>query len=135
VLQAGYAGYVVGVLYLVLWPQPDAAGSGVQAVLDVLDGVGLSWVSESQVEKALNVVLFVPLGLIGWLLWPRLQVLAWAAIGLAFSAFLESTQALFLPGRTPSVSDLVANTSGAVLGALVLRLSARMGRASHRTLA
>jgi glycopeptide antibiotics resistance protein len=116
-LQAAFAVYLVAVLYLVLWPQPDTAGSGVEQVTALLRRAGFGAVTGAHVEVGLNVVLFVPLGLLGVLLWPRLAWWGWGPLGLALSAFLESFQWAFLPGRSATVSDLVANTAGALLGA------------------
>jgi VanZ family protein len=39
--------------------------------------------------------------------------------GLALTLLIEGVQALFLTGRSATLSDLVANTSGALLGILL----------------
>ena len=82
-----------------------------------------------------NVIMFVPLGALAPLLWPvadsmrRLALLAVCA-----SAGIEVTQ--FVLGmtsgsrRTVDVNDLIANTAGALLGLLVLRLA--LPDAAHR---
>lgn len=91
---------------------------------------------------ALNVVMFVPLGLLVPLLAPRTGTLV-RLTGLAFaaSAVIESTQLMewLVLGnvRTVDVNDLIANTAGGLLGLLLLRLirAARHGcsrRASSR---
>jgi VanZ family protein len=83
-------------------------------------------------DLLLNVVLFVPLGFLverqGGGRWtPGRVVLA----GLCLSLMIEVTQ-LFIPGRWSSVSDLVANTTGAWLGALGSgALRRRIGDASR----
>jgi glycopeptide antibiotics resistance protein len=128
-LLAGYAVYLLAVLYLVLWPQPDTPGRAVTSLADVLHRVGFEAVTDVHVEVGLNVVLFVPLGAIGMLLW-RLPWWSWGPVGLAFSVFLEAFQWAFLPDRTPTVSDLVANTAGALLGAGAVALVLREVRAS-----
>jgi glycopeptide antibiotics resistance protein len=80
------------------------------------------------VSFALNVLMFLPLGLLVPLLWPRAgRVGVIAAVSLAASAAIELTQlALWLTlgnYRTVDVNDLIANTAGGVLGLLVLRLA------------
>ena len=122
--------YLLAVLYLVLWPQPDAASSGVRMVAAIFRAAGLPTVTPTRVEVGLNVVLFVPLGLLGLLLLPRVPWWAWTAVGLAFSSLLESAQWAFLPSRSPTVSDLVANTTGCLLGAIAAALLLREVRAS-----
>ena len=80
----------------------------------------------------LNVVMFVPLGVLVPLLWPafrHMTRLAWLA--LAASAAIELTQLVLWvtlgSRRTVDVNDLIANTGGALLGLLVLRLLATRG--------
>jgi VanZ family protein len=48
--------------------------------------------------------------------------LEWTAIGFLAAMFVELFQAFVLPGRTATFSDIVANTLGALLGALAVRL-------------
>jgi len=73
-----------------------------------------------------NIFLFVPFGMgVAWLLdargIPRRVSLALtAAAGLAMTVSVESLQ-VFLPGRTPNVSDVWSNACGALAGVAVLR--------------
>ncbi|MET0416826.1 MAG: VanZ family protein [Actinoplanes sp.] len=76
----------------------------------------------------LNVLMFVPYGLLVPLIWPvadRYRRLAGHAV--AASAGIEAVQlilGLTLDSRrTVDVNDLIANTAGALLGLLVLRLA------------
>jgi glycopeptide antibiotics resistance protein len=77
---------------------------------------------------ALNVVLFVPFGVLVPLLWRSAdsfrRLAAWA---LAASAAIETTQLVLDvtldSHRTVDVNDLMANTVGALLGLLVLHLA------------
>ena len=79
------------------------------------------------VSWVLNVVMFAPLGLLAPLLWPRMR--SWrrmALLGLAASTVIELTQLVLWvtlgSHRTVDINDLIANTLGALLGLLVLRL-------------
>ncbi len=63
--------------------------------------------------------------------WPRRwQVWAWLAI-LSLSFMLEGIQH-WLPGRTPSISDALANTVGVVLGGPVTVFGVNILRAIRR---
>ncbi len=77
-----------------------------------------------------NVILFVPLGIaLGTK--PR----SWQSVlllGALLSAGIEVAQ-LFIPGRDSSVSDVVSNSLGAGLGALVLGRSHALSRPERRT--
>ena len=100
-------------------------------------GVPLSY---EVVEAGANVVMFIPLGVLGTLLarpadadaagpsaGPSLAraLLRAAAWGAALSTAIEVTQLVWLPSRVPTVQDVVMNTTGAVLGALALSLPRR----------
>jgi glycopeptide antibiotics resistance protein len=73
-------------------------------------------IRESVIEVALNVLLFVPLSLVGWYV-VRQGIAFWVVAGLVLSVIIELVQ-LTIPGRTTTLSDVIANTSGAALGAL-----------------
>ena len=75
---------------------------------------------------ALNVVLFLPFGLLLPLLWPALDRLGRvAAGGFAFSLLIELSQ--LLNNRRTDVDDLLMNTLGAALGLLLYRALAWAG--------
>ncbi len=124
-LLAAFVAYLVVLLYLTLWPQPDAPGGAIVRVVDSLHALGFSAVTRSNVEIGLNVLLFVPLGVLGLVLWPRLRWWGWALVGVALSGFIEGFQGAFLPGRVSSPTDVVANTAGALLGALAVVVAVR----------
>jgi glycopeptide antibiotics resistance protein len=82
-----------------------------------------------------NVIMFVPLGALAPVLWPVADSMRRVAVrAVCASAGIELTQ--FLIGvtvgsrRTVDVNDLIANTAGALLGLLVLRLA--LPAAAHR---
>jgi glycopeptide antibiotics resistance protein len=72
-------------------------------------------------QMALNVVLFVPLGIFARLLWRR-GLVGTTLLGFACSLFVEVTQLTANWGTAPfqyrifDVDDLITNTSGAALG-------------------
>ncbi|UQU62886.1 VanZ family protein [Couchioplanes caeruleus] len=84
----------------------------------------------------LNVVMFVPLGLLVPLLWPAAGSLRRiAAVSLACSAAIETLQLVWWltlgSFRTVDVNDLIANTAGGVAGVLLLRAVVRRDRAGR----
>lgn len=78
-------------------------------------------------QVVLNVLLFMPLGYFLRVLWGR-GVIVSTATGLAVSAMIETTQITGVWGIYPcpyrlfDVDDLLANTSGAFLGAVLISL-------------
>jgi VanZ family protein len=82
-------------------------------------------------EFGTNVLLFVPFGMLGAAYLSRRRWWLAMIAGAALSTAIEIIQGTLLPGRYPSLSDIAANTTGAVLGVLVMtivRLIWRWGR-------
>jgi glycopeptide antibiotics resistance protein len=125
VLLPTFAIFLLAVVYLVLSPRSDTADAGVVRVLDALRAAGFVSVTSSHVEVALNVLLFVPLTLVGGVLLPRVPWWLWVCAGFVVAGLLESAQWVFLPSRSAKLDDLVANTLGGVLGVLTLALIRR----------
>ncbi len=116
--------YAVAVIVVVAWPTPvDATShSWIQRVLKAFHSRDvLMFLGYRQVEFTANVVMFVPLGLLVGVLFGR-RYWAWAiALGCAVSALIELLQFLLLAGRFGTVDDVIANTLGALIGALMAR--------------
>nr|WP_281370332.1 VanZ family protein [Microbacterium pseudoresistens] len=66
-------------------------------------------------EFLANVALFVPLGLLLALAWPRLRMWLIIIAGLVASSTIELVQ-MTLPSRFPTLSDVAANTLGTAIG-------------------
>ena len=64
----------------------------------------------------LNILFYVPLGVAAWWRWRAVDRAV--GLGLAVSLAMEALQ-LVVPGRHSALSDLLANTAGAGLGALL----------------
>jgi glycopeptide antibiotics resistance protein len=115
---------LAGVLLIGLLPNRVDGGveRPIRAFIDTLQAAGApGWVNYDLVDFLANILFFVPIGLLGALLVPRR--IWWVAMpaGLVLSGALELGQAAFLPQRYASWTDVVANTLGAVLGALIAR--------------
>lgn len=124
-LRGAYAVYLVAVAWLVWNPDPGAPGSAVLQVTTLLQDWGLP-ASATWVERGLNVVMFVPLSLLGaWVLgWWR--VVDWVLAGFALSLLIEVVQHVAIPTRSGTTSDVVTNTTGTLLGIVAARLSRRV---------
>ena len=100
---------------------------GVRRLLAWLQGLGApEWVNYDFIDFLANIGFFVPIGLVGALLLGRMRWLA-IPLGAALSGALELGQALFLPERYASWSDVLANTVGAALGTLIAAAARRRG--------
>ena len=111
--------YLLGVARMTLWPDfasPEQLDA-LRSLVAWLTGHGVP-VTYDGVEAAANVVMFVPLSLLGSLIWPRLRVWQWCAVALVASCLIELGQLLVPPDRSASLSDVVANTAGGVVGAV-----------------
>lgn len=134
-LWAGAAVYFWAIWTYTLVPMPDSdayrcAGRNLrpfQFVDEIRDAVAVSgrYLTDPVVlQVALNVLLFVPLGFFLRVLGGRGIVVA-GLVGLAISGIIETTQLTGVWGVFPcayrvfDVDDLIANTSGALLGSLV----------------
>lgn len=77
------------------------------------------------IEFTANIAFFVPFGALAALLLPRPRWWIAVAAGVVLSSTIELGQLLFRPERTASVLDVVANSSGALAGALLALLLSR----------
>lgn len=116
--------YAVAVIVVVAWPTPVDAGNHewLTRVFKALHSRNLlMFFGYPQLEFGANVVMFVPFGLLVGVLLGR-ERWAWAiALGSGVSTVIELLQFFLLPGRFGTVDDVIANTSGALIGALLAR--------------
>jgi glycopeptide antibiotics resistance protein len=80
-----------------------------------------SWVTFTRVEVLMNAVIIAPVSFLGSRVWPRLRWQDWTAYAFVGASTVELIQGVLLPGRQASFSDIVANTIGALLGAVLYR--------------
>lgn len=110
------------VLLATLWPTPLDKGyeSSIARLLTVLHHNGIpEWFGYNKLEFSANIVIFIPLGFMIALLLPRR--LWWLALLIcpALSTCIELTQATFLAARFATVTDVISNSIGGVLGTIV----------------
>ncbi|CAD5999837.1 VanZ family protein [Agreia sp. COWG] len=132
--------YLGCVGYITLGPEPyDARSSGV--LWRFLDFFArhdeTDWITFDRVEFVANIVMFVPLGLFFVLLVSRSRWWLAVLLCVATSVAIELWQGAFLPTRVADLGDIVANSSGGILGVclglIVMSLSLAMrGRGRGR---
>lgn len=115
-------GYLLFVGFTVWLP------ASVSAKVTGLVGVMAAWVSDAGIasyersavvlEILANVALFVPVGLLLALALPRLRLWQVVLCGGLMSVVIEAVQGL-MPSRVPALSDIIANTSGTLIGAVL----------------
>ena len=71
------------------------------------------------IEFASNIAMFIPIGFIAALLLPRRWWWLVLLIGPLFSVAVELMQRTFLPERYATFSDVLANSIGVLIGALL----------------
>jgi hypothetical protein len=107
--------------WIVLQPgPPDANGQhGLNVFLYHQHRLGLPyWIDFALIEQLSNMLMFLPLGLLGALSLRRSNWLVVPAFA-ALSGLIELVQLLFLPDRVASVSDVLTNSAGALIGYLL----------------
>ena len=122
-LIAGFVVAALGVVALTVGPSPG------KLLFTVARSVpGLDELSAATVEMAANVLLFVPVALLFAAAAPRLSGVRVWLVCTATSAAVEVAQ-LVLPGRQPTVRDVVLNSAGAAIGVLLHHV---LSRRRHR---
>ena len=135
--RAALVGVLLLAVVLTLTPSPLLTGlfdfhDGLARVVGRLT-LGQTEVSLEEAEALANVLLFIPIGLLLRLALPRVLSSALLALATAGSLGIEVVQYLALPGRTPSLVDVLTNGGGAAIG-LVLGVDAQrlVGRWTRR---
>lgn len=114
------------VVGIVLWAtmSPTPLDQGYEGAIDRLLGVlhrnGVpEWFGYNKLEFSANVLMFVPFGFLLSLALPRRAVWATLLVIPVFSASIELIQAIALSARFATPLDVLANTIGGYLGAIV----------------
>lgn len=131
--------YGVLILLATMWPTPLDQGyeASISRLLEVLHRNGVpQWFGYTKLEVTANVGMFIPLGFFVCMLLPfRVWWLA-LIICPGLSVAIELVQSLALSARFATVSDVVANSAGAFIGAvLAVSLRAAISRRDEKMLA
>lgn len=134
VLSIATTAYLAAVCWLTLNPSINTEESSwLWSTYRALHDYGPThWVTFDGIEFAVNLVLFIPVGIFFVLLLGRKRWF-WAILfGLVGACWIELAQFLWLPERIADVRDVVSNGIGIVVGVLLaLLLTARSSRAVH----
>jgi len=139
-LAAAAVLYAAAVATVLFWPvHVDGVGGlfRFDPVLDLLGRFGIpAWASYSMLEFGSNAALFLPLGVL-WALavdrWPAvLRILTAGLLAAAISIGAELVQGAFIADRTMDPRDVVANSLGALIGAIAVVLVVRGVRRARR---
>ncbi|MDF2048849.1 VanZ family protein [Arthrobacter sp. Cr_A7] len=125
---------LIALAFIAFWPSPvdEPVQEQLSKVLTILHSHGIpSWFNYKFVEASANIVLFIPLGLVGLLAFPEKPWWRIGAFALLISGCMELGQFLFLHNRFASPVDLVTNALGAILGALLAAAALRKIEARH----
>jgi VanZ family protein len=129
--------YLVFVAWLTLTPHPIGTGQQ-DLLLRLLDGLHRRGYAGSldfdRAEFLANIALFVPIGMFLLLLFGASGWWAAVLVPIAMTGGIEYAQH-YIPDRVPDRRDLVANTSGALIGvvlALVLTAPSTLRRRAER---
>ena len=85
-------------------------------VLSTAHRLGWESLNFNRLEVLANVAVFVPVGILAFVLVPRRVWPVALLFGPALSISIEVTQRLALPHRAPTVADVIANSIGASIG-------------------
>jgi glycopeptide antibiotics resistance protein len=102
-------------------PLGDGTDGFVWGVLSILDSIpGTRWIDYADVEFAANIAMFFPVGMFFVLLLGRGKWWLAMLLGFALSVTIELAQLLVFTTRVADIRDVWSNTSGALLGAVVV---------------
>lgn len=123
-------GWLLFLAWVLLQPSPASATGIVAHVSDALVARGLpeTLVHPYRVEFVLNALMFAPLPFLGVGAFPRWSWTDWVAWAFVGSACAEVYQGLLLDNRSAQFVDIVANTAGALLGAVAAQVLIRVLR-------
>ena len=116
--------YLVVAACIAFWPTPvdQPAGPWLASAFDRLHAHGIPmWINYDLLEFVANVIFFIPLTFLLTLLLRRRHWWFALLIGVAVSVSIEVVQLEFMAERFASVADVVANSLGAVAGAVIAR--------------
>lgn len=114
--------YAVFLALTAFWPTPvdRDANATIQHILGVLHTYGMPQaINYALVEFTANIALYLPAGLLVVVFVGMQRCWLGFVVGFAASVTVELGQLLFLAQRFPSAADVVANTTGAILGTVL----------------
>lgn len=120
----GLIAYAAFLALVLLSPSSQTQSDGAGHLASLAQGLGVSpaRATQSRAEFVANAMLLMPLAALGSMVWPASTWRDWTAWSFVIASGVELFQGLFLPGRDATMIDIVANTLGGLLGALVVAM-------------
>jgi VanZ family protein len=113
--------FLAGLALLTLTPSrvEERMPNLLDAVLRGIHRLGWESLDFTKLEILANVLVFIPVGILAFVLLPRRAWPVSLLIGPGISLTIELAQRFALPHRAATVNDVLANSTGAILGVLV----------------
>lgn len=113
--------FLIGLAALTLTPArvEESMPNALDLVLTTAHRLGWEWLDFTRLEILANVLVFVPIGILAFILLPRRVWFLALLVGPLLSAMIETAQRVALPHRAATVNDVVANSTGAILGVVI----------------
>ncbi|MFJ6532285.1 VanZ family protein [Microbacterium sp. NPDC091662] len=110
--------FLIGLAALTLTPSrvEESMPNLLNLVLATAHRLGWESLDFARLEIIANVLVFVPVGILAFLLLPRRVWFLALLVGPLLSAAIETAQRVALPHRAATLNDVVANSTGAILG-------------------
>ncbi len=114
--------YLAVLLFALLNPSSGPASTSVAWLEAVGRSVGVAeaFLAPGRPEFVANVLILVPAAALASLVWSAPSWRDWTAYGFLFSLVIELLQGVLLDGRSATFVDVVANTLGALAGAVLV---------------
>lgn len=121
IVVAAFCAYLCGLAFMVLVPRGDIPGRALAKLAVAADRMGAPDVllGPTRVEFGANVLVVIPLVVMASWLLPQVRWTEWTAYCFIASLGVEAFQAIVLSGRSATFRDVVANTAGALIGAVI----------------
>jgi len=114
--------YLGGLAWITLTPIPfeNKRENVISWSLDRIHEVEmLRWVTFDGLDFVAKMLIFVPFGLLLVLIFSRRRWVFVVFLGLITSCWIELAQNIWIPSRSADGQDVLANTAGALLGAMI----------------
>ncbi|MEU4015252.1 VanZ family protein [Microbacterium sp. NPDC028030] len=110
--------FLAGLAALTLTPSriEQAMPNLLDVVLGVAHRLGWNSLDFTRLEIIANILVFVPVGILAFVLLPRRVWLLALLAGPVLSVAIETAQRVALPHRAATVTDVLANSTGAAVG-------------------
>lgn len=129
-VAVAFGAYLLALVFMLLVPFGEVPGEGLNRLALIAQDLGApdALLTPTRFEFIANVLVFVPVtAVLSWF-FPGVRWSDWAAYGFIGSFGVEAVQAVVLPERSAVFSDVVANTAGSLIGAVIAAVYLRWRR-------